>query len=456
MTKSREEIIKAWGDTPSFARKIHDFEHYLMKTLPHWTMTETMNSGDLVKMFNADAVICMMYAPRPSTEKPEMLSIYPDRKCFDQGPRKRLRGKPGRMLMRMFPWLASHQLEVLVDYYRETYITTSDAYTLYSGSKAGDFIRAYSHEQAPMANPNTTWWRKSSSSSCMRYDFEHLDVHPVACYASGDFTMLWTETSDGRIASRCVIRNDPCVASFIYGVSEGAMNVLEAELKKRGAIYGASADNGWIGAKLNAHENGKGAYYAPYLDLEPRRVEHVGKHLVILEDGAISACDYEGLLNGTPFCCCDCGSGMDHDSVLFGPDTEDTYCEDCFNTNYFHCEYYEEYYHNSERNEVFVDWRGMRSTEYWCDAAVEANAVLVKDGSLWCLPNTEQLPDKSYITTKQFEEDYFISDYDNKIYHNDDMVVLADGGVCTQGQAEDAGLIENTETSEWEALNEAA
>ena len=117
--------------------------------------------------------------------------------------------------------------------------------------------------------------RKSSASSCMRYDFDHLPVHPVTAYASGDFQMLWTEDSDGKIASRCVVRVMPdgqYRGGPIYGVSEQAIDMLEHHIKSTpNGEYGA--DDAWVGARLlrQPTQDDPDAFYAPYLDPEPRR-----------------------------------------------------------------------------------------------------------------------------------------------------------------------------------------
>ena len=115
------------------------------------------------------------------------------------------------------------------------------------------FKLAYSGDQAPMENIDTTWTRKSSASSCMRYDFEHLKCHPAEVYGSGDFEIITVFDSDKRIAARCVVyvAHDSGIpqAGPIYGVSEQALDMVEHHLIGRCAEL---RNPDWCGARVIA------------------------------------------------------------------------------------------------------------------------------------------------------------------------------------------------------------
>jgi len=207
--------------------------------------------------------------------------------------------KPARAFAIMFPELDHKQIIQLTDQYLERFAKRE--LFIREGSDAKDFVKAYSGEQAPTDNINTTYQRKSSASSCMRYSFDQLPVHPVTAYASGDFNMLWTEDKDGKIASRCVVRvmeDGAYRGGPIYGVSEQAIDILEHHINRTVGVCGS--DGAWEDARLLRQpvEDDDEGFYAPYLDPEPRRLTDNGEYLVIQDGGEIDANSYQGILGG--------------------------------------------------------------------------------------------------------------------------------------------------------------
>jgi len=162
------------------------------------------------------------FAPRRSKRFAPKITLY--QSARDRHDRDReVAMKPARAFSMMFPELEHKQIIELTDKYLERFATRK--LFIKEGTDAADFVKAYSWEQAPTDNINTTYSRKSSASSCMRYDFDHLPVHPVSVYASGDFKMLWTEDADGRIASRCVF-----VSCLTEGTKEVRYMVCQSKL----------------------------------------------------------------------------------------------------------------------------------------------------------------------------------------------------------------------------------
>ena len=274
--------------------------------------------------------------PRRSKEYPGKISVYKtvDARTNDYYTAMRI----GRFFKFLFPELDDSQVESFVDKFRHRF--SDKELTLTVSGEAKQFRKAYASPQAQMENPYTTFSRKSLACSCMRYDFEHLEHHPVEAYASGDFKIIYTEDNNGLINSRCVIyTNHPSnvwQAGPIYGVCETSIDKIETELVEQGADLFNNAE--WLGARLRRTEHCDGGFVAPYLDVEPRNLEDDGTHLVVSRYGEIDASDYSGLL-GAQASCPECGSRMYEDTEMYSEYMGMTMCEDCFYEYHFYCDY---------------------------------------------------------------------------------------------------------------------
>jgi len=383
------------------------------------------------------------FAPRRSKRYAPKITMYQSaRDRFERD--REVAMKPARAFSMMFPELEHKQIIELTDKYLERFAKRK--LFLKEGTDAADFVKAYSWTQAPTDNINTTYQRKSSASSCMRYDFDNLPVHPVSVYASGDFKMLWSEDADGKIASRCVVRVMPdgiYRGGPIYGVSEQAIDLLEHHISANGGEYGC--DGAWVGARLvrKPVDDDEDSFYAPYLDPEPRRLHDDGEYLVISSDGEIDANGYQGTL-GVYECQCDnCGCGLSEDDYYFSEYTECRYCSDCYYEEHFYCDYADADYHLDQSYVVNVPCNNRSG---YCEERVSDWAVEYGDQFMLCEDDNEYWhidlayyceDEDRYISQSGIDKGhYFISDWDSEVYAADQKAITHVGDTISIGEAE--------------------
>ena len=402
------------------------------------------------------------FAPRRSKRFAPKITMYQSaRDRFERN--REVAMKPARAFSMMFPELEHKQVIELTDMYLNRFATRE--LFIREGADAKDFVKAYSWTQAPTDNINTTYQRKSSASSCMRYDFDHLPVHPVTAYASGDFQMLWTEDSDGKIASRCVVRVMPdgqYRGGPIYGVSEQAIDMLEHHiLATPNGEYGA--DDAWVGARLlrQPTEDDPDAFYAPYLDPEPRRLTDDGEYLVIDDCGAIDASGYQGVLNANDCHCENCNVGLDEDDYYFSEYTDCRYCNDCYYEEHFYCEYADADYHVDQSYMVYVPYgnRNGYTEERVSDWAVEYGDEFVycdNDNEYWHLDIAYFCEHEDcYISQRGIDAgNYFISDWDGEVYPDDQLATTDTGDTISIDEAKHADLEYDETNNIWNKKEE--
>ena len=356
------------------------------------------------------------------------ISIFQTRKDSDND--RQVAMKAGRAFKYILPELDDSEIALLGDQFRERF--SLRRYTLKTGREADNFVHAYSHNQSEMDNPRTTCTRKASAHSCMRYKFERLPVHPVSIYASGDFEIIWLEDSNGLIAGRCVIRvadgDSRPQAGPIYGVCEHSMDQIHSHLDSINAV-GYEDGASWVGAKLNKveYENG---FIGPYLDLMPQQLEDDGDHLVIDRDGEISASDYQGVLGSRHYTnCTECGGSLDEDEYYYSEWTDEHYCECCYNNTHTYCDAANEMVHNDELVEVWlVNGSGNYVTDNVSEYARDTNYVYCTDGEWWHDSDAIYCESEGeHISPKDYESDYFMSDWNNEVYPNSVKCTLEDG-----------------------------
>lgn len=402
------------------------------------------------------------FAPRRSKRFAPKITMYQSaRDRFERD--REVAMKPARAFSMMFPELEHKQVIELTDDYLNRFATRE--LFIREGADAKDFVKAYSWTQAPTDNINTTYQRKSSASSCMRYDFDHLPVHPVTAYASGDFQMLWTEDSDGKIASRCVVRVMPdgqYRGGPIYGVSEQAIDMLEHHiLATPNGEYGA--DDAWVGARLlrQPTEDDPDAFYAPYLDPEPRRLTDDGEYLVIDDCGEINASDYQGVLNANDCQCETCGCGMSEDDYYFSEYTECRYCNDCYYDEHFYCEYADADYHVDQSYMVYIPYgnRNGYTEERVSDWAVEYGDYFMycdNDDEYWHVDLAYYCEHEDcYISQRGIDAGtYFISDWDGEVYPDDQLATTDTGDTVSIQEARDDNLEYDETNNIWNKREE--
>ncbi len=348
--------------------------------------------------------------------------------------------KVGKALKAIFPELTDIGLGKVVDLYNETF--GGKDYKLYDSRDPKVFASVYNEEyHAPMQNPRTTSLRKSIGCSCMRYPFEELPHHPAYVYGSGDFVIYYTKDGQGRTGSRCVVydtdKTDRPQAGPIYGVCENSMNIIQTELDKMDA---ECINPDWTGAYLLHIPYGDGdGVVGPYLDLEPRSLSVVdSKHLVVESGGEIYAGDYNGILGDSSHCD-DCEEPYCEDSFHYYNDR--AYCESCFYERYDYCEWTDEHYPREELVQVLP-----HEVLVWdqCD-----NLCQCTDGEWWDIEHAYHVQGENvWISEDTYEKDYFESEWDNEIYHNDDAAHTTEGEVVGIVEVEDAGY-EKNDNGQW-------
>ena len=401
------------------------------------------------------------FAPRRSKRFAPKITMYQSaRDRFERD--REVAMKPARAFAIMFPELDHKQIIQLTDQYLERFAKRE--LFIREGSDAKDFVKAYSGEQAPTDNINTTYQRKSSASSCMRYSFDQLPVHPVTAYASGDFNMLWTEDKEGRIASRCVVRvmeDGAYRGGPIYGVSEQAIDILEHHINRTGGECGSYG--AWEGARLLRQpvEDGDEGFYAPYLDPEPRRLTDDGEYLVIQEGGEIDANSYQGILGGEDCRCSNCNTGMHEDESYYSEYCDQVLCNDCYHDEHFYCEYADGDYHVDQSYTVYVpcSWKPGYTEERVSDWAVEYGDYFMfcdNDDEHWHIDLAYYCEDEDcYISQRGIDAGtYFISDWDGEVYAADQKATTDTGETISIEEAKDADLEYDETNNVWNVKEE--
>lgn len=297
-----------------------------------------------------------LYRPRFSKRFKGKITLY--KNYLSMVENKETAMNVGRALSIMFPYLTASQIGEIVDEYRTKFAPRK--FTLHTSTLASDFVTAYRNTQCGYEDPRQSDSRKNMSSSCMRgKTFDHQSRHPVEFYASGEFMIVWLTTKDGLIGGRCVVRLPyvrydrrqgylkadpfsynvmPHVAAPVYGACDTSINMIEEYLDSIGADRSCGY-NGWVGARLLNLPDGDGGYFGAYLDLEPREVDVYQKYLVVTNDGEIDASDYGGTLGNTfDYHCENCAEGLHDDEAHYSEDTNQTYCEHCFNDIHSCCD----------------------------------------------------------------------------------------------------------------------
>ena len=454
-----DPILKAWGnydDVDMFRDRDNTLVTWFDKAYIQVTGGPFNATPEIKGVLRARC-----FAPRRSKRfAPKITMFQSARDRFER--EREVAMKPARAFSLMFPELEHKQIIQLTDEYLDRFATRK--LFLKEGSDAKDFVKAYSWTQAPTDNINTTYQRKSSASSCMRYDFDHLPVHPVSVYASGDFKILWSEDADGKIASRCVVRVMPdgiYRGGPIYGVSEQAIDLLEHHIVATGGEYGC--DGAWEGARLlrKPVDDDPDAFYAPYLDPEPRRLHDNGEYLVIQDDGEIDASQYSGILNDHACYCENCNAGLSEDEMYFSEYTECTYCNDCYYDEHFYCEYADADYHIDQSYMVYIPYgnRNGYTEERVSDWAVEYGDHFMfceNDDEYW---HTELAyfceHEDIYVSQRAIDAGtYFISDWDFECYPIDQKAVTDSGDTVSIEEAKDADLEYDETNNIWNVKEE--
>ena len=413
-----DPVLRKWG-----AHEDYQYFNCADHRLRHWLGSKMDDLGlSSTQLCVKTTHRLLAFEPMRSKIAHGKVSVYQSQKDRDND--RQVAMKPGRAFTLMFPEIDHKAIITLVDEFLQEFAPRN--LTLRTGRDADTFVKAYAWDQSPTENIDTCSYRKSSASSCMRYDFDHLPAHPVSAYASGDFEMVYTTDQNDRIASRCVVwMTSPDgdlpspQAAPIYGVSEQSIDMIADHLSRLGATFAQDAN--WTGARLKSipySEYGEdGRYIAPYLDLMPQYLTADGNYLTVDGCGEIDASSYEGILGNSRTCTiCDCS--MSDDDAYVSMTNEEDYCEQCYYERHFHCEYAMEDTHVDDGTrawtagrwgleEEWVSEYGIQNHFMWCESDQEWWS---EDDAVWCEYEEE------FISPRRIDQ-YFTSDWnDQSVY----------------------------------------
>lgn len=444
---SDDPVVNTWGLISTFVapdQGCPDFRKWLLDALGH----TRLDLEDMMQRFRC-------FKPFQSKLNPSNIALYPNIEKYLAG--REVSMKAGKALKLMVPELSQVDLDKLVDSFRDRF--DQRKFTLHTSKSADKFELAYSGDQVPMQNPSTTSFRKSLACSCMRKscdDFEYcIDEHPSRAYASGDFSIIYTE-SNGRIGSRCTVwthtdgkLKDTPQAAPIYGTCEHSIDMIVHELQEMGAEFADKAR--WEGAKLRRipYEGSDESFIGPYLDLQPQALRDRGTHLVVDSSGEICGSDYGGVLGEAGYDChCDsCGCGMYDDDYHYSEYYETTYCEGCYNDEHGYCELSEV---DWPRNELVEVHTGTGATI--CARQDHEDIIEACDGNLWVNDDLTHCEyDDTHVPSHDLSKyDYFESSWDNEIYPMSEFCETDNGSFVSKDELDndddDWVLDENTGT----------
>jgi len=440
-----DPVLREWGDYKSFdmfhAADI-DLQDWLQRKIPF--LGHTCRPTFRLRAFNA----------RRSKQYKGKITVYQSHKDRDDG--REVAMKPGRAFGLMFPELEHKVIIQLTDEFLQRFAPRT--FTIHTASDAESFKLAYAGVQSETENIHTSCWRKHLAHSCMRYDFEHLPMHPAEAYASGDFDIVYVTDEDGLIGGRCVVykKHDSGFPqpSPVYGVSEQAIDMIINHLETIGAVkFGSSC---WIGAKL-VRRDYKDGYIAPYIDLSPQSLEEsdCGKYLVVSNYGEIDASQYSGLLGSAYTHCESCGCGVSEDEYYYSEYNDQHYCPDCYHDDHYYCDWAGESVHHNETGTAFF-WRNDRRCEETVAQWVledGTNFVMCSDHEYWHVDCAHYCEYEDEHISSADLDDYFWSAWDGELYPNDEFADVVDEHGDTESvskdEAKEAGYVLDNDSGLW-------
>lgn len=410
--------IVTWGVTKEDLFKI--YEEY-----GHNSFHAFVNHNSTLLKQTMKNIVVQVFGAEVSHKFPGKISLYTNK--ADKLRERRVALRAGRAFKLMFPTLTDSEVESVVRDFNHDFPVFN--FTLKSSKEAEDFKHAYTHDQSSNQDPSTTSARKSLGNSCMRYGYEDLPCHPSEVYASGDFTIYWTETEDGKIGSRCVVytntKDGRPVAGPVYGNTEQAIDIIEEEIKKLDGYLFNCGEGGWEGAKIRVVEYNNG-YVVPYIDDSDRGCVDQGNGFFKLTGGRadFEACEPEGVVypNGQ-YECDACGCSLDEDDYQGGVDGEGCYCSSCWPKRFFVCGINGDVCERSEAVTVYVGPR-YRGEGPFREARISDWAF--EDGDFYEFEGeyyedrliTTETHDGEPVPKHLVGEEYFVCQGGNLIYPN--------------------------------------
>jgi hypothetical protein len=277
--------------------------------------------------------------------------------------------------------------------------------------------------------------------SCMRGpDVRHEGYHPSVVYAAGDIGIAWLRDTDAdEIVGRAIYNLKSKRFPRVYGTTRGA-ELIRATLEAQGYTQD---DGALLGCRLNKIEIGDD-FLMPYLDPAQsgnQTVNDAGNYWRVARHGEYDCTETNGLLSvGDRFTCDHCGDRMNEDECNHV--NGDMWCESCYGSHAFYCEYYNESYPDSEGAVTVNTRRGNEQT--WCQDAADNNAFFCEYAQEWF--------DSRYfteieVTTRNGTKTACEEESSDRFFQCEETAACYDSGHFTQIEVEGATWCkEETET----------
>ena len=448
-TNETDPVLRAWGE----------WGHLNMWDMPdcrlqRWLEKQVLNllGGESHQTCKIRYRLCA-FGPRRSEKFHPKISVWQSLEHRDNDRVTAM--KPARALGMVFPELDHKAIIQLNDQYLQEFAPRE--FTIHVSKEAKHFKDAYAGKQSPNENIDTTPHRKHLAHSCMRYDFDHLPMHPAEAYASGDFTIVYATDQNNLVAGRCVVytNNEPPQAGPIYGVSEQAIDCIQQRLEAMGTDMTGCAS--WLGAKLRRVEYDD-AFIGPYLDLTPQSLTDMGDHLMIHRHGEIDASQYQGILGGHHTQCSQCNERLSEDDYWYSEHTSEHYCESCYYDEHVYCDYWAETVHQDQTITCWrVGYQGQHESVQVYEGIVHDGDVFIMctDHECWHIDDVVYCEcDDTWISPDNIDE-YFTSDWCGELYPNDQMCNLVNGETVSKIELdEDGNIWQKNKDDEWEPVQE--
>ena len=448
-TNETDPVLRAWGE----------WGHLNMWDMPdcrlqRWLEKQVLNllGGESHQTCKIRYRLCA-FGPRRSEKFHPKISVWQSLEHRDNDRVTAM--KPARALGMVFPELDHKAIIQLNDQYLQEFAPRE--FTIHVSKEAKHFKDAYAGKQSPNENIDTTPHRKHLAHSCMRYDFDHLPMHPAEAYASGDFTIVYATDQNNLVAGRCVVytNNEPPQAGPIYGVSEQAIDCIQQRLEAMGTDMTGCAS--WLGAKLRRVEYDCG-YIGPYLDLTPQSLADMGDHLEVSRYGEIDASQYNGVLGDHHTTCSQCNERLSEDEYWYSEYTSEHYCESCYYDEHVYCDYWQETVHTDQTITCWrVGYQGQHESVQVYEGIIHDGDVFIEctDNEYWHIDDVVYCEcDDTWISPDNIDE-YFTSDWCGELYPNEVMCNLVNGETVSKYELdEDGNIWQKNKDDEWEPVQE--
>lgn len=221
-------------------------------------------------------------------------------------------------------------------------------------------------------------------SSCMagnEHDWDHLDVHPSAVYATDDCAVGYIKRGS-RIVARAVLDMTRNKYYRIYG----SERLMEHALKDAGYEYSTRTLAGCELRAIRCKRND--SWIMPYLDcINSVNLEEIEgkKWFVVCEDGEYLCDTTNGLLNGDLTICHECDSYVAPTHSQYLEYCDRYVCSDCLESNYVwaYIGRFSDYVHaDSEYYEYRGDYYTYDALEYQDLVLLESGDVIHVDDAI--------------------------------------------------------------------------